>query len=373
MSSPPDDYAPPASHSHKRQDSHSYFRTSDPYRAVRKSTTPDSTGSSQQTDQHSRTASDSSTSRLAPAAGSRFNGYEYYDDDPYALPPRHEPHLGKKTRRKQHHTSEDERANSYLPYSHHRRDPYAAQEPIYLEEDNMPSFTSPNKNSMGGVGSLLQDNIAMDMVDQQPPAVPQKQQLDPSLDPLPEIKKRKRSRRLCGLHRRTLVFIVFIFVVIVAVIWYFVWPRYPPLYYLESKAVNSDWKPTYVTSTWYVNMTADNSENWVPTRIKNFEVELLDANTNQKFGSGSSGSIILPPRQSNVNVPFTFDIHYVASDQQDTTLQDLTLCSAVKTNPTPETPQSLNVIFQVTYHIEGFAWTKRSTVRPSGFQCPDTS
>ncbi|KAL0097287.1 hypothetical protein J3Q64DRAFT_1712467 [Phycomyces blakesleeanus] len=350
--------------------------THDPYRAVRKTPSP----------VHSRTASDSSTSRLASASqpnnttysqGYDDNIYQqtysnnpYHEEDPYAVAARH--HQGEKKRNRKR-DNPDQRANSYLPYSHHRHDPYAPSEPIYLEEDPLPSFNSPGKD--GTVGSILQDNIAMDMVDHNPPRSTGRIKNMQHLEPLPEIKRKRR--RLCGLPGRTVLFIAFGFMIVVGVIWYFVWPRTPTLHLLDagllepSNNFNVNGTIYQMDSSWRINMTVDNSDNWVPTRVNTLSFKIFDSTTGRAFGEGSSGFRVFPARtQSQVSFPMT--ISYKAWSEADVTWQNLyTACGPQKQNPMPEEQASLNVRFEVTWHIAGMVKTRVATVIPSnGFACP---
>ncbi|KAI7862022.1 hypothetical protein BDF14DRAFT_186456 [Spinellus fusiger] len=332
----------------------------DPYRAARKAPSP---------------ASDSSTSRLASASHpvanySPHDDYEYQEEDPYAIAPRYNP--GEKKRHRKRDPAE-QRANSYLPYSHHKRDPYAPSEPIYLEEDNLPSFNSPGKD--GAVGSILQDNIAMDMVDQNPPRSAGRNKSLQHLEPLPEIKRKKR--RCCGLSRRTAVYTVFALCVVTAVVCYFVWPRIPVLRLLDSGlngSANSfiTTNATYeLDADWLVNMTVDNTANWVPTRVNDFAVKIIDMNSGQSFGKGNSGFLVVPPK-GHITVSIPMSIYYKAWSPTDITWQDLyTACGPQKQNPMPEEQISLNVRFEVTYYIAGMIGTQVASVVPSnGFACP---
>ncbi|KAF7722871.1 hypothetical protein EC973_002632 [Apophysomyces ossiformis] len=371
---------------HGRNDSQSGLQETDPYRTTRKTSTPDPydphNGYYEADESHSRTASDSSTSRLATSSGAlrnqrdMYNEYDYYDEDPYAIPPR-QPHNEK--HRRHHKNRSPPRANSYLPYSHYRHDSHNKTEPISLLEDEyLPSFNSPGK---GGVGSILQDNIAMDMVEQPSRMPVARNNREQSTEPLPEIKKKKR--RCCGLPPRTTVFVVFAFVLVVVVIWYFVWPRLPSLTYLDSE-LSSDAKftPTSNNETvgtygmeaqWIVNMTAHNRENWVPTHISNFEMQVNDKSTGRPIGRGNSGSLVLPGRQDSM-VSFSVDINYYTEKSNDPTFMDLYSSCFLKSqdpNPQQQQPVALQLEFLITYHIAGIAWTSKASVVPQkGVRCP---
>lgn len=323
---------------------------------------------------HSRTESESSTSRLARRDVYNNNDYSY-EDDPYAVPPRQ--YVGEKGRQKDDDLyQQQERTNSYLPYSHHRReDPFATPEPIYLEDERLHNFgsSSPPNPDGGGVGSLLQDTIAMDMADDNnSKPTPRGKKSTPKLDPLPTIKKR-RKRRCCGLRRRILVFLAFILVAIIAAVWFFVWPRAPSMQFLQAgidESYNSTLTKNIIQEVWNITMTVDNSQNWVPTHMKDFYAQIVDANTGVKFGTGNSGSMVLPPRQSRVVISIPMKIGFSSTNEQDPTLQDIIKCRMKETSPGPQVQESLNVIFYIDQYIAGIAWKTTSIVHPSGFQCP---
>jgi hypothetical protein len=334
---------------------------------------------------HSRSPSESSTSRLATSAVNNkaspreaYNDYDYYNQqDPYA--PRQS---GKKKKKKHQNQQNDyrqtdipeKRANSYLPYSNHRRDPYDPIEPIYLEEEHLPSFNSPG--SRGPIGSILQDNIVMDMMDQEAPA-PHKGQITPITNALPPTKKHKKFKCL-GIGGKKLLFIVFTFIAIVAVIWYFVWPRTPTLLFS-----NADF-PTgqdYVYSTdtqtyyaqWNVNFTADNTVNWIPTSISYYEAKAIDKNTGVKIGYGKTGSFKIPAKTTTQIVTIPIVMNYTQASTSDTTWDDLS-ASCIVTKSDPGAVQALNIIFELTCHVAGIVWTQTSTAGPTTglFQCPQS-
>ncbi|KAG0169779.1 hypothetical protein DFQ28_002922 [Apophysomyces sp. BC1034] len=375
---------------HRRHDSQGGYQESDPYRTVRKTSTPDSydsyNGYYEPEESHSRTASDSSTSRLATNNGvhrnqrDMYTENDYYDEDPYAIPPRQ--NHGEK-QRKQHKSRNPPRANSYLPYSHYRQDSHNKAEPIsLLEDEHLPSFASPGR---GGAGSILQDNIAMDTVDQSSRIRSTPYNGGQPIQPLPEIKK--KGRRCLGLPGRTAVFIAFAFVLVVIVVWYFVWPRVPSLIYLDAElrsdknqftpASNNVSNGIYgMEGQWVVNMTANNHDNWVPLRISDLDIQVNDKTTGMRIGYGKSGSLVLPGRQ-DCPVSFMVDISYFTTVQNDATFVDLfTACGVKNQDPTPQQQQpiALQLEFLVTYHISGIAWTTRASVVPSrGVRCPTPS
>jgi hypothetical protein len=319
--------------------------------------------------------------------------YDYYNQqDPYAPRQQGERKKKKKSRQpkshiqQQYYSEEEKRANSYLPYSNHNRDPYDPVEPIYLQEehvDDLPSFNSPsNRNYRGGVGSILQDNIVMDMMNENSPYAPHadddyKQQPTNSvlIQQLPPAKKKKWWTRL-GISGRKLVFIAFGFIALVAVIWFFVWPRDPTLRFLDAGLVDDNaarYTTTSMEATWIVNFTVINRENWIPTNIQNFAVSVVEGITGETFGYGDSGHVMLWPRSADQQVvPVTIHINFTR-DATNPTLKNLLDACWMKNRDlaSPMSRQSLNVKFSVVYYIAGISWHTISEVIPSSyFQCP---
>ncbi|KAI9270791.1 hypothetical protein BDA99DRAFT_502690 [Phascolomyces articulosus] len=249
----------------------------------------------------------------------------------------------------------------------------------------MPSFVSPSKD---GVGSLLQDNIALDSVSEQQRSFQQHQHhqslaaIGEGTPGITEIKRRKKKRRCCGAHRRTVVFGSFIFVIIVAVVWYFVWPRWANGISFRGVSwpdgYESDLEDHIIKATWNVSFTVDNSKNWVPTRVKDFEIKVREMTSGKEIGHGSTGSKVLS-KDSFIPIDVLLTIDYSASDINDPTLQSLhSSCqmheiSSGTVNGNQTDSPSLNLAFEITQRISGIVGSRQSNVRPSSFQCPSPS
>lgn len=320
--------------------------------------------------------------RAVPAETYGGEEYDYYSQDPYA-PRQSEKKKKKKTnhrhQQQQYPQQPEKRANSYLPYSNHNRDPYDPVEPVYLQEevDDLPSFNSPrsggNRGPRAPIGSILQDNIAMDMINEDhnnyyAPNSNDETKKELALEPLPPLKKKSRWAKL-GISGRKLLFITFAFLAIVVVIGYFVWPRDPVLIFTEA-AVADNTTPAYtnnsMTATWNVTFRVNNENNWVPTNIDNFAFAAIDQGSGKTtFGTGNSGHLVLRPKSSDqtFNVIINIDFH---GDVTNPTLQNLlNACQFIKQDA------SLNVIFQVEYFISGYVWHTKATVSPMNyFACP---
>ncbi|CAO3661675.1 unnamed protein product [Rhizopus microsporus] len=342
----------------------------DPYRTTRKQ---NDSSKYEQDEFNSKSPSESSMTRLSAAPKPVYQeDYDYYQQqDPYA------PNRQKKKKKKtnmEHYYDSEKRANSYLPYSHHKRDPYDPVEPIYLDEE-LPSFNSPGHR--GPVGSILQDNIAMEMVEQDDlhNSTPHKN-INSTIQPLTPTKKKRWWTRL-GISGRKLVFIVFAFVVVIVVVWYFVWPRTPTLQY-QSAAYDGPKQNTTdntIVANWKVNFTVLNNDNWIPTNIENFAVTVIDASTGVQFGHGNSGHLMLRPRSIDQVITIPIQINYTSSGPNDNTFQDLYSACVVKVSDPNSTNQSLNIKFRIVYYIAGIVWHTIAIVAPTTnyFQCPNAN
>lgn len=324
---------------------------------------------------HSRSASESSTTRLSLTTNIDTYTSDYYQQDPYA--PRLEHTKKKKKGTQQQHSVNDnpeKRTNSYLPYSNHKRNPYDPAEPIHLqEEDNLPSFSSPNlgNTGRGPVGSILQDNIVMDTIDDDyyNDDIKTEKRKDEIITPI----KKSWWIRL-GISGKKLVFTIFGFLGITILIWYFVWPRTPTLTFLDAGLKSGGiYTTTSMEAVWTVNFTVNNHDNWIPTNINNFAVNVLDGSTGEVFGSGNSNHVMLTPRTIDQIIPVDIYINFTRPANSET-LNNLRLsCMFINRDQGSSSPkQSLDIEFSVVYYISGISWHVVSTFGPSSpyFQCP---
>ncbi|KAI9281533.1 hypothetical protein BY458DRAFT_469062 [Sporodiniella umbellata] len=267
-----------------------------------------------------------------------------------------------------HLRSVDQRAYSYLPYSHHSRDPSRPIEPVYMDEDLL-SIHSPGQQ--GPVGSLLQDNIGMEPTEVLPPPCP-------ALDfRAAAPAKRKRGYIRSEWNLRKLILLGFVLASLVSVTWYFVWPRIPTLEYAGAYL---DEHPTLtnisMSSVWNVNFTVLNNENWIPTHIHNLAVSAVDSSTGVTLGHGNSHSLTLIPKSINQVITVPIHINYTAKSLQDPTFQDLSSsCSIVNQDLSSPSKQTFDVNFHILFSIQGIVWHPLLIVNPSNmyFQCPTST
>lgn len=267
--------------------------------------------------------------------------------------------------------SDYERANSYLPYSHHQRDPLAPVAPIYIEE-RANSFLTDKDRTISlqpehtDILTATSDRRPFHALQQPPPDLPFTV---------------KRKRKSCWRRRHAIIAIAILVVAIIAVIWYFVWPRVPSFQVAGADDIGTT--PTIskdtglYNTTWLLILSVDNTANWVPTRIENLAVTVVDRNTSQPFGHGNSGSLVLSPRaKQTVNV--TMDIYYQKSSESDQTFYDLyNSCSNFKEygSVVPvidgESDKLPAFDFTLDVQISGIAWkTSVGAPTPKGFTCP---
>lgn len=363
-----------SSFQHNKQPSLStVYEESDPYRVLRKSPRPIGTialhifatvtnvcfvvidNNSEFDAFHSRTASDSSTNKTSlTLTNSANDNYE----DPYA-----------KVNYKHKKKLSDSRANSYLPYSHHERDPNQKTEPIYIETSQQRPATT--------MCSLLTEPPSHIIDFNKQSHIPNQEKI---LDLLPDTTtahRKKQIKTYCGLRIRSILFITFIWVAIIIIIWYFVWPRIPKLSLQDVDNIGNIQVVTNTTTksmsaNWLLNITADNTNNWVPTRFKSIDFTIKDEETNELFGNGSISKLTLPGRKSSsITVPMS--IYYASDNANDTTFQDLyNACGVQVTANSPFENQQdlLNVTLGITFHIYGIVWSTTRYLPYTGLNCP---
>ncbi|ORZ20669.1 hypothetical protein BCR42DRAFT_409250 [Absidia repens] len=347
----------------------SYEDIIDPYR--RHKSQPSDTTTSDQEAIHSRTVSDTSTSRLAA------NGVPYIhhfpsssgelDDDPFAMSraPNHtfsgttdnSNDISHKTIPQLTPLESYQRANSYLPYSHHQRNPAQSMTPIYIEDDK--------QNTMQGVGSMLQDNLNVDMAQNEPRRSARNH------------KQQQQRRRYCGLTLRMWLILVVSFSVVFFLLMFFLIPRMPTVSFSSADTKqNQVWSPdkTALTAQWYVSMTVDNP-NWIPTRLQKMMVSIEDTDTHKQIGTGMASPQWLSRRNKEL-IRLPINIAYSSAvNTTDETITDLfVICGPRRQSSGPALvqPELFNITLQIDLSVQGVPWSTHTTlVPPHGIQCPD--
>ncbi|KAG1472593.1 hypothetical protein G6F56_001448 [Rhizopus delemar] len=203
---------------------------------------------------------------------------------------------------------------------------------------------------------------------------------------------RRQDKRKSGCGRRLWVIFVFLFLIAAAVIIGYIWPR-TPLMRIDGASLTttpkiSETKQSAMVgnvafeSDWLVNITVDNRQNHVPTRLTQVQVVTKDALTGLMIGKGlynDENPLVLPPNAiTKIQIPIHVD--YQARDSTDTTFMDLIrACSPKYSLNDPSLPtgqhEALPLHFWITLHFLGLDWLKYNptviaTPATGGFVCP---
>lgn len=170
-------------------------------------------------------------------------------------------------------------------------------------------------------------------------------------------KKQQHSHFHTTTSRRLFLFFsIMITLGIIAIVIYFVWPRTPRLI-LKSEKVErmgdpADWGPNqqpWLRASWRLNMTLDNSINFVTTNIHDIELVLLDRDTKKPFAWSRTGPIHLVPYKETM-LPLIFRVDYESQSVNDTTFKNLYDACGPQI-PTESPP--LNLTMQAGRNLEG--------------------
>jgi hypothetical protein len=199
-----------------------------------------------------------------------------------------------------------------------------------------------------------------------------------------------------GFGRRGWVFCTFLSLIVVVLISYFLWPR-TPLMRIEGASLTSPAKITETKqgvmvgnvafeSEWLVNITVDNRQNHVPTRLVQVQVLAKDALTGLVIGKGlhnddpNPEQIVLAPNTiSTIQIPIRVD--YQARDSTDTTFVNLNKAclpqQSISGGNNSNQRESLPLHFWITLHFFGLDWlnykpTVIATPATGGFACPQS-
>lgn len=233
----------------------------------------------------------------------------------------------------------------------------------------------------------------------------QKQKREKEIEHQQQQQESLPKNRGCG--RRGWVFFTFLSLIVAVLIAYFLWPR-TPLMRIEGASLTSPAKITETRqgvmvgnvafeSEWLVNITVDNRQNHVPTRLVQIQTLAKDALTGLIIGKGLHNDdpnpehIVLAPNAiSTIQLPIRVD--YQARDITDTTFVDLSkACSPQHMIPfnTPDNNamsssssntnqrEALPLHFWITLHFFGLDWlgykpTVIATPATGGFACPQS-
>lgn len=149
--------------------------------------------------------------------------------------------------------------------------------------------------------------------------------------------------------RLFIAFVVLVALAGLALIVYFCWPRVPKVIIksakLERVGEPADWGPTqqpWLRAAWRMNVTIDNTVNFVPTHIHRVEWTLRDRDTNVPFAWSTTDATRFQP-YSDTLLRVDFRVNYESPSVNDTTFKNL--YNACGPQIPTETP-ALNVTMQ---------------------------
>ncbi|GAA5814719.1 hypothetical protein MFLAVUS_008219 [Mucor flavus] len=267
------------------------------------------------------------------------------------------------------------RTHSYLPYSNHAPDFKQSRAELYVEEDTMTLASSHQVDMINGEHTLQQHTFSLTTQDD---TINRGHRKISDLC-LTDKLRHKRQQKLQQGHfytpsskRICIVFCVITVLAVISLIIYFCWPRIPKLV-LKSEKVErigdpADWGPNHqpwLRAAWKLNMTLDNTVNFVPTRINDIELVLMDRDTYIPFAWSRTGPIHLDPYKETL-YSLIFRVNYESPSVNDTTFKNLyNACG-------PQIPTESPVLNAVV-HITGLVWSSVLLVRPpegEGLRCP---
>jgi hypothetical protein len=228
------------------------------------------------------------------------------------------------------------RTNSYLPYSNHVPDFVQSRAELYVEEEDTATIisTSHPVDMINGEHVMVTTSSTRHLSHH---------------ESLVDKFKYKRPKRCSSKHIFWICVCITSLLGIIAIVMYFCWPRIPRLVLKSEKAERvgepADWGPRqqpWLRAAWKLNMTLDNQDNFVPTRVKDIELVLMDRDTHLPFAWSRTGPLYLVPRKETM-VSLLFHVDYEPQSVDDPTFKNL--YNACGPQMPTETP-ALNVSLQ---------------------------
>jgi hypothetical protein len=129
-----------------------------------------------------------------------------------------------------------------------------------------------------------------------------------------------------------MVYISFLLILLGGIATFFCWLRIP-LVAIGSHAQRHStmtMDKLQLQTTWLMNMTLDNRENWIPTRLARMELTMVDSVTMASFASAVVTDLVLAPGVSAVVPNIVVNVSYMARVESDATWQALTKACVAK-------------------------------------------
>ncbi|KAI8139789.1 hypothetical protein BJV82DRAFT_668485 [Fennellomyces sp. T-0311] len=280
------------------------------------------------------------------------------------------------------------RTHSYLPYSNHPPNIQKANgHGLYVEDDDDRPANSlmtthhrmlpPNSASSQHLGSFITEPTVLNEE-----SMINNKHLAGSLTDLRRFNNRRHRQRKGFL--RPVLLVAFTILLLLGLAFFFCWPRTPKIRLASQGAAGrtrrpddqTDWgndpQHPWLKTSWIVNVTLDNHDNFIPTHVNTLELIMADQLTQQPFARSTiSGLKLLPRTETLLNM--LFDVEYETPSVKDPTFEHLyNACGPQKISALA--PPALNITLQATFEIPGIAWKPMvylDAPLPNGFRCPN--
>lgn len=220
------------------------------------------------------------------------------------------------------------RIHSYLPYTNHVPDLNRPNNSFYLDPPEI-TLSDPHgaKSMLSVTNASMTRALLLDSNNRESPILP-----TTTLDAIQSKKNKKRQKNkmlcwFCLTRTRTMVTAFIVLLAALALVWFFCWPRSPNVKVMGSSAqtinLPADWGPDqqpWLRATWLLNVTLDNSPNWIPTRLK-ADLTLIIRPTDVPFGFATYAPLEALPPGTNSSLQLPFAIQYYATSKNDPTFQ----------------------------------------------------
>ncbi|KAI9252772.1 hypothetical protein EDC94DRAFT_620614 [Helicostylum pulchrum] len=226
------------------------------------------------------------------------------------------------------------RTHSYLPYSNHAPDFKQSRAELYVEEEDVMTLASSHHqvDMINGEHATQQHTFSLTAQDD---TINRGHRKISDLCITDKLRYQRQQKLQQGhfdtpsSRRIFIVFCVITALTVIGLISYFCWPRIPKLV-LKSEKVErigdpADWGPNHqpwLRAAWKLNMTLDNTVNFIPTRISAIELVLMDRDTYKPFAWSRTGPIYLDPYKETL-YSLVFRVNYESPSVNDTTFKNL--------------------------------------------------
>lgn len=216
------------------------------------------------------------------------------------------------------------RQYSYLPYSNHAPDFVQSRAELYVEEEDTATIISTS-HPVDMINGEHVNNTNSSNNNYTPHSMHHSQSASPHFSLADKIRYKKKSNRKLWIFGLVSLAVLGVMGLII----YFCWPRLPRIAFKSEKAERigepADWGPNHqpwLRADWKLNITLNNQANFVPTRVKDIELVLMDRDTHQPFAWSRTGPMHLAPHKESL-ATLVFRVDYESRSVNDTTFKNL--------------------------------------------------